>query len=132
MSDEIRRRFTHPAPRIREALWLAAQGVNAAIDISDGLAADLSNIAAASGVCILLDLDRVPAIAGISSRDAASSGEEYELAVTTARPLDTAAFEKQFGLRLTEVGRVEAGQPGVRVLDRGAVVPMPQGYLHFG
>ncbi|HMA22259.1 MAG TPA: thiamine-phosphate kinase, partial [Gemmatimonadaceae bacterium] len=131
MSDEMRKRFTHPVPRIREALWLAGHGVNAAIDISDGLAADLSNIAAASGVRILLDLDHVPAVAGISSRDAAASGEEYELAVTSAQPLDTAAFEKRFGLRLTQVGRVEGGEPGVTALVRGAAVPMPHGYLHF-
>jgi thiamine-monophosphate kinase len=131
MSREIRKRFAHPVPRIREALWLAEQGVSAAIDISDGLAADLSNIAAASGVCVLLELDRIPVMAGVSARDAAASGEEYELAVTSAKLLDTEAFEKKFGLRLTEIGRVEAGQAVVRVIDHGSAVPMPHGYLHF-
>jgi thiamine-monophosphate kinase len=128
---EYRARFAHPVPRVREAQWLANHGATAATDISDGLATDLANIAAASGVCISLSLDRIPKMKGIDGRDAAESGEEYELAVTSPRVLDTRAFEREFGLPLTEVGAVEAGRPIVRVFDRGAPVPTPSGYLHF-
>jgi len=130
-SPESRMRFAHPVPRIHEAQWLARHGASAATDISDGLAADLSNIAAASGVCISLSLDRIPTIEETSKRDAASSGEEYELAVTSPKTLDTRAFESEFGLPLTEIGAVEAGRPIVRVFDHGAPVPTPPGYLHF-
>jgi thiamine-monophosphate kinase len=130
-SVEHRARFAHPVPRIREAQWLARHGASAATDISDGLAADLANIAAASGVSISLSLDRIPTMPGVGGRDAAGSGEEYELAVTSPGALDTAAFTSEFGLRLTEVGAVEAGRPVVRVFDRGAPVPTPTGYLHF-
>lgn len=130
-SKEDRARFAHPVPRIQEALWLAKSGVSAATDISDGLAADLSNIAAASGVSISVSLDRLPVVRGISPTDAASSGEEYELAVTSPVALDTRDFEGRFGLRLTEIGAVEAGRPVVRVFDHGAPVPTPVGYFHF-
>jgi len=130
-STEHRARFAHPVPRIHEAQWLASQGASAAIDISDGLAADLSNIAAASGVSISLSLDRIPVMAGISSRDAAGSGEEYELIITSPGALDTRSFLSEFGLPLTEIGAVEAGPPIVRVFDHEAPVPTPAGYLHF-
>jgi thiamine-monophosphate kinase len=126
-----RERFAHPVPRIREAQWLVARGANAGIDISDGLAADLGHIAAASGVCVALSLDRVPAMQGISASDAASSGEEYELAVTSPKSLDTRGFMQEFGIPLTEIGAVEAGRAVVRVFDRGAPVATPSGYLHF-
>ena len=130
-SPEHRARFAHPVPRVREAQWLASHGASAATDISDGLAADLSNIAAASGVSISLSLDRIPTMPGVAERDAAGSGEEYELAVTSPEMLDARAFSNEFGLRLTEVGTVEAGRPIVRAFDHGAPVPTPPGYLHF-
>ena len=130
-SPEHRERFANPVPRIREAQWLVAHGASAGIDISDGLAADLGHIAAASNACIALSLDRVPGMPGISARDAAGSGEEYELAVTSRNALDTRSFTEEFGIPLTEVGAVELGNPVVRVFDRGAPVPTPSGYLHF-
>ena len=130
-STADRARFAHPVPRFREATWLASRGASAGTDVSDGLAADLSNIAAASNVCISLSLDRIPVVAGVSSHDAVASGEEYELTVTSPAPLDTRSFENEFGLRLTRVGGVEAGRAVVRVFDHGAPVLTPAGYLHF-
>lgn len=130
-SREDRARFAHPEPRIREAIWLASHGASALTDISDGLAADLSNIAAASGVSISISLERLPTVSGVSPAKAAESGEEYELAVTSPVALDSSAFETAFGLTLTEVGAVESGLPVVRVFDHGAPVPTPVGYFHF-
>jgi thiamine-monophosphate kinase len=130
-SKENRMRFAHPLPRIREAQWLAAQGATAGTDISDGLAADLSNVAVASEISISISLDRIPVMANIAPRDAVGSGEEYELAVTSPRALDAKAFEDQFGVELSEIGNVEAGRPIVRVFDHGAPVPTPAGYSHF-
>jgi len=130
-SPDARARFAHPVPRIREALWLAAHGAASGIDISDGLAADLSHIAAASGVCISISLDRIPVMADVSAKDAAGSGEEYELVVTSQAALDTRAFSREFNLPLTEIGAVEEGRPVVRVFDHGAPVPTPSGYRHF-
>ena len=127
-----RTRFAHPVARVRPALWLARQGASAAVDVSDGLAADLAHIAAASGVRIRLDLDRVPTVPGISPTEAAASGEEYELAVTAPAPLDVERFRREAALPLTEIGRVlEGGEPGVEAWRGGARVDLPRGHDHF-
>jgi len=126
-----RERFAHPVPRLREGRWLAAHGATSAIDVSDGLVADLRHLAAASAVSLSIDLDRVPRWPGTSVIEAASSGEEYELAVTAAKHFDVAAFEREFGVPLTHVGEVVAGGAGVEARASGArVAPIP-GYNHF-
>jgi thiamine-monophosphate kinase len=129
-----RERFAHPVPRLREAHWLRERGATAAIDCSDGVAADLCHVAAASGVRIALDLDRLPRVSGASADDAARSGEEYELVVTGPGSLDAAAFEREFGLPLTAVGSVgPAGPagPGVQATRGAVAVPLPVGHDHF-
>ncbi len=129
-SDVDRARFAQPVPRIEEALALAARGATSAIDISDGLMADLAHVAAASSVRIEIELERIPHLAGVSALDAASSGEEYELAVT-ASSLDTHALAGDLGLPLTEIGRIVAGPTGVVLLDKGNPIAIPAGYDHF-
>src|SRR5690349_5447142 len=74
-----RARFARPRPRLAEARWLAAHGARAAIDVSDGLLAEAAHLAAAGGVRLRVDLDRLPCVEGTSPSDAARSGEEYEL-----------------------------------------------------
>jgi thiamine-monophosphate kinase len=129
-AGDHRARFAHPTPRLREARWLAQRGARAAIDVSDGLVADLRHVAAASAVGITLDAARVPCVAGVSVQDALVSGEEYELVVTTPMRFDSAAFERRFSLPLTEIGAVSAMRPGeVRVI--GAHVARPAGHDHF-
>ncbi len=130
-SHADRQRFAHPVPRIREAQWLVSHGATSGTDISDGLAADLANIAVASRHGISINLDCVPTVDGVSTRDAAASGEEYELAVTSPIALDVSAFQSEFGLPLTEIGAVVAGEPAVRTFDRGTRVETPVGYVHF-
>ncbi len=130
-----RQRFVRPEPRLMASRWLATHGAAAAIDISDGLVADASHIAAASQVRLALDLDRVPCVSGVSPYDAAASGEEYELLIV-ARPgveLDGAAFARAFQLRLTEIGVVAGTDPvgGVDVTLGGRLVDPPRGYDHF-
>jgi thiamine-monophosphate kinase len=129
-----RARFARPAPRIREAQWLAARGATAAIDCSDGVAADASHLAAASGMRIVLELDRLPLIDGATAHDAACSGEEYELIVTAPGTLDHKAFTREFGVPLTAIGHVEAIGAigaGVEAFVGGQPVPLPRGHSHF-
>ena len=128
---EMRARFAAPQARIREAQWLVAHGATAGIDISDGLAADLGHIAAASGVRISFELDRLNCLPGATVEDAAGSAEEYELVVTAPAGLDAAAFEHEFEIPLTNVGRVAAGEPRVLTTSAGMAVSTPVGFNHF-
>lgn len=108
-----RARFVAPVPRLGEARWLAQHGVQAAIDVSDGLLADAAHLARASGVSISIDLRSIPCVAGVAPSDAVASGEEYELLVTApaSATLDVEAFARTFSLPLTEIGRVLALGP---------------------
>ena len=126
-----RQRFAHPVPRIREAAWLSRKGATAAIDISDGLGADLAHLAAASRVRIVVDLGSVPRLEGLSAEDAVLSGEEYEIVVTSSADLEPDVFRARFGLELTKIGTVEQGSAEVRFMANGEQVEIPIGYLHF-
>ncbi len=89
-------RHYRPMPRIAEGLRLAATtGVNACMDISDGIGSDLRHILEASGVTARVDVRSLPLSAEL--RDlcarrgwdpaelALSGGEDYEL-LFTCRP----------------------------------------------
>ncbi len=133
VAPEYRERFALPHARIVEGRWLAGQGARAAIDVSDGLIADIGHIAAASQVRIDVYLDRLPTMQGVGPFDAARSGEEYELVVTSTIPLDTDAFATRFGIPLTEIGVVVEGAPGVVTFIDGNVVDVSgNGFDHFG
>lgn len=126
-----RERFARPLPRVKEAAWLAEQGAGSAIDISDGLAYDLVHLAAASRVCINIDLGLVPRVEGVSAIDAARSGEEYEIVATSPFAFDTGAFASQFGIPLTRIGTVEQGTVQLKFVLEGEPITVPRGYVHF-
>lgn len=128
-----RQRFARPTPRISEARWLASRGARAAIDISDGLAADLRHLAAASGVTVRVELESVPCVPGMRPMDALASGEEYEIAVTTPHELDQHEFARRFGVALTRIGAVEPDESAalVRIRAGGTFVDPPAGHDHF-
>jgi thiamine-monophosphate kinase len=94
------------------------------------LIADIGHIAAASKVSIEIDLARIPRFGDASPMEAASSGEEYEI-VVTAPEIDAAEFTSEFGLDLTEIGRVVAGPARVELLNDGKKVSSPAGFDHF-
>src|SRR5207248_4828018 len=113
----LRPRFARPVPRIAAGRWLARRGRgHAMIDISDGLAGDAGHLAAASGVAIAIELERVPCWPGVTPRDAVRSGEEYELLVALPPRFDerdARAFRRATGLPPARLGRGAAG-PGRR------------------
>jgi len=129
-TERDRARFAHPIPRVDAAIGLAARGASSAIDISDGLSADLAHVAAASKVRIQIDADRIPHVDGVTAMEAAGAGEEYEI-VVTAPNIDTRRFTEEFGLELTEIGRVVAGPPAVELSQAGIRVSAPDGFDHF-
>jgi thiamine-monophosphate kinase len=132
-SGAARERFAHPVARINEARWLARSGARAGIDISDGVLADAEQMATASGVRIQIDLERLPLHEGVSAREAAVSGEEYELIVCAAA-LNTSAFERANGIALTAIGRVVEPVPdgiGITARMNGERLAPALGFRHF-
>ncbi len=136
-------RLHTPVPCI--ALGLALRGVaSSAIDVSDGLVADLGHIGERSGVAIQLryaDLPRSRALNACADEHVAcgcllAGGDDYELAFTAnpgARER-IAAAAAELGLTLTRVGVVRAGEPGlVTVADAdGKLMPLERkGFDHF-
>jgi thiamine-monophosphate kinase len=127
-----REKFVRPIPRIPEAAWLADRGATACIDISDGIVGDLGHIALASGVNLLVDIERIPLFPGAASDTALSSGEEYELCVTAPQDLDVEGFRSAFSLQLTLIGYVESStSPGVIFRKSGAQVRASGSFTHF-
>lgn len=129
-SDADRARFAHPVPRIDAAIGLAERGATSAIDVSDGLIADIGHLAAASKVAFEIDLDRIPRLDGVSALEAVRSGEEYEI-VVTGPEMDVVEFSSEFGLELTDIGRVVSGTSRVHLLKNGNQVTPRPGFDHF-
>jgi len=123
------------APRVREGIALAASGlVHACIDLSDGLARDLRQIARASNVGARLELPALPRreLRGgpASVEQALHDGEDYEL-LFAAPPGALAELSKQPAfarMALVRVGAVVDASAGVTQVDaRGAVTPLASG-----
>lgn len=125
-----RARFAHPEPRIAAGRWLAAHGARAMLDLSDGLAADSAQLAAASGVGVAIALESLPLDAGVTDAVAAAEGgEDYELLVALPRDFAAAdAFTLATGLPLTRIG--EIGGSGVAFTRGGRPVTL-KGFQHF-
>ncbi len=126
-----RERFARPTARIREGRWAAEHGATAMIDLSDGLVSDADHLAVAGGVSLTIDLDKLPLLHGCERRDAARSGEEYEL-LFTAPGVDVADFTQSFGLPLTAIGVVAAAtERSMTFTSGGKRVDLEKGYDHF-
>jgi thiamine-monophosphate kinase len=123
-----------PQPRV--ALGLALRGLaTAAIDVSDGLLADLGHILDASGASAELRLAVSPAPT-FEELCYLSGGDDYELAFTApaARRAEVAALADSLGLALARIGSIVAGTPGaidLRTLAGEAVAIEHRGYDHF-
>ncbi len=119
-------RFYRVEPRL--ALGMSLRGVaSAAIDVSDGLLADLGHLCAASGVAAEVDLESIPVGSGVEPLTALSCGDDYELLFTAD---DISAIRT----RVHAIGRIVSGA-GVRVLERGHPLTLDAddstGYRHF-
>ncbi len=135
-------RYRLPEPRL--ALGRALVGIaSAALDVSDGLIADLGHIAEVSGVRIVIDAPLVPLSAELSGLwgrgtqgllRAATAGDDYELAFTAvpAARVAVADAARASGVAVNEIGRVEAGA-GVELTDEAgrAIAVARAGFTHF-
>jgi thiamine-monophosphate kinase len=123
--DYCSNRLDKPVPRIE--LGRGLRGIaTAAIDISDGLVADLGHIARASSLAANIKVDHLPP-APLSPELRAlpvwidsqlCGGDDYELCFTAA-PANRQAIAQlgaTLGLPLTRIGQMASGE-GVSVLD---------------
>jgi thiamine-monophosphate kinase len=124
--DAAAERMHVPTPRV--ALGTALRGIaRAAIDISDGLAGDLTHILKRSHVGAMLAVDSLPAgpilakqPLDIRRRFTLAGGDDYELCFTTppARRDAVLAAALACGTAVTRVGSIEDA-PGLRLVDAG-------------
>jgi thiamine-monophosphate kinase len=142
-ADMLASRYRVPQPR--NALALAVRNhASAAMDVSDGLAGDLTKLCAASGVSADIDAALVPlsvAASGLLARGVIglesliSGGDDYEI-LCTAPQADVAAFMQEAaraGVAVAEIGTVTAQNEPPRFLDaRGNPMRLRRlSYSHF-
>lgn len=130
-------------PRVREALLLHERyDLHAGMDVSDGLALDLSRMCEASGVGATVDVDRIPisdAANELARRDPPTSdlehalgdGEDFELLL--AVPPDVASRivqDQAIECGIRDVGEFTT-ELGLRQRTGDRVSPLdPSGYVH--
>lgn len=130
------RRHLRPTARVGEGAVLAGHGATAMMDISDGLALDLTRLCRASGVAATIAIADVPVAHLATLEDALGGGEDYELLATMPDEavLDAAKAElkEAFGVPLAVIGRIAEGA-GVTAVDTDGTEHQlePIGWDHF-
>ena len=141
--DALIAHYRTPVPRLDFA-EMVRDHATAAIDVSDGLAADLAHIARASGVEVRLNLNVLPLSAAaqawfadrvdpqLSLEELAAGGDDYEIAFT-ADPRDEDLLRREAErrlVRLTLIGQVAAGE-GLTVTYDGRPITLARaGWTH--
>lgn len=132
-------------PQPRNLLALAVRDhASAAMDVSDGLAGDLTKLCAASGVSAIVEVPNVPlsaVAAGLIVRNVVcvetllAGGDDYEVLCTVPPAQSDAliAAGRTAGLAVTAIGTIVAGQERPRFLDgQGRELALERlSYSHF-
>jgi thiamine-monophosphate kinase len=113
------------------------------MDLSDGLADAVQQVAAACGAGARIDASAIPVHPGAAQwfegrgldplAASVAGGDDYELlfAVAHRRRGGLRLVQRQArGLALTRIGELTA-EPGVRLERDGVQVSMPEGFAHF-
>jgi len=135
-------RYLRPEPRLRMGMLLARnRAATACIDLSDGLADAVHQIADASGVGVRVDADALPLMpetlawwqqSGMDPVTASLASDDYEL-LFAARPRlrgRMAAARRHGDVPMTRIG-VCTAERDVVLRRGGRAEPMPRGYAHF-
>jgi thiamine-monophosphate kinase len=140
VSEATRRPLDYPIPRVEAGLKLRKLA-SAAIDISDGLAADLSHILEASQVGASIIIENLPIAKALNAlaKEAAyglalSAGDDYELCFTI-HPSQKDLLQQLFmsnDCDVTYIGKIESN-PGLRInyADGKPFVLDKKGWVHF-
>jgi thiamine-monophosphate kinase len=141
--DHLIGRYRVPPPRVALA-EIVREYAHAAMDVSDGLAGDLTKLCGVSGVSAVIDLDSIPlsdaardlvsrGVAGIETLIA--GGDDYEILCTVAddRVEAFAQAAQRAGVPLSSIGMVVAGNAEPRFLDKqGREIALKRrSYSHF-
>ena len=136
----LRERFYRPTPRFNEARLL--HGIaSAALDISDGLVADLNHICEASDSGAIIDVQNIPLSPALFALNnvhqartwALSGGDDYELCFTVSpgKMPELAMLIAEGKIHATVVGEIIAGS-GVHCELDGEIFELEQqGFQHF-
>ena len=136
--DDCLKALHQPQPRV--ALGLALRGIaRSAIDISDGLLADLGHLLQRSAAGAELEIETLPIVGTgveqeLAQQCALTGGDDYELCFTApATARDTlAALADQLPLALTRIGQIRAGHGCVVRDAAGREMKIEKaGYDHF-
>ena len=138
--SELVRQHRRPCPHVAAGKTLAAAGIRAAMDVSDGLADDLGKLCGASGVSAVIFSDHVPALPALKNTFpddwldlALYGGEDYVLLFTAPEDIIDAAMTR-LPPGGAVIGEVRAGEPGSVVVLDGQGSPLSRagaGWDHF-
>jgi thiamine-monophosphate kinase len=137
VASEARSRLELPEPRVELGERLRGLA-SAAIDVSDGFAADLGHVLERSGVGAVVHYESLPRLrtgdAQLDARCALAGGDDYELIFTAGQELRGAleALARELALPLSRVGAIQARPTRLVLLDgAGREMAPPAGYDHF-
>ena len=132
-------RHKTPSPRIKEGQFLLSNGVLAAMDLSDGLVADLGKLCLASNVSAEIYIPSLPVCAYIKKEHAdlwkefaLGGGEDYELVFTApAEIMELVTSNKNY--KFTVIGKIIGGDQNITIKDENGndYVPETKGWDHF-
>tara|TARA_R110001583_G_scaffold173287_1_gene327188 strand:+ start:33704 stop:34675 length:972 start_codon:yes stop_codon:yes gene_type:complete len=133
----LSQRLDQPTPRVESGQYLT-DFASSAIDISDGLLADLGHILDKSSVGARLDLTKLPLSFSMSKVDrktaerfALQSGDDYELCFTVP-PQYFAEIEQGFEGQCTRIGVITSDEGIYFIDDNDALIALKgTGYEHF-
>jgi thiamine-monophosphate kinase len=143
-APEARDRYLRPEPRVRLGVLLGrTRAATACMDLSDGLADGLRQMAEAGGTGFQIDADALPIHPGARAwfeahghdpvREAVAGGDDYELLFTVGAKLQGRLRHVARligGLPLTPIGIVTR-EPGILLRRGGRDEELPAGFAHF-
>jgi thiamine-monophosphate kinase len=140
ISNILRRAHFKPVPKVKEGQILIEQGVKTAIDISDGLVADLAHICESSKVNAKIKTGQVPVHPVVTANFpnyqelALCGGEDYEL-LFTADEATVARAKQALNCPVTVIGDITEEKLPARVTvvdSKGNIIPYKKGgWEHF-
>ena len=137
-------RHRRPQPRVRIGALLGRnRAASACMDLSDGLADAVRQVAEASGTGALVDAASIPIPAAArawfdrAGQDAVTAaiagGDDYELLFTVprrARGRLATVIRQARGVRVTRIGELTRERT-LAVVRHGRPEPLPSGFVHF-